>query len=126
MNRTFHIGNLTRDPELRHTSSGKAIAEFGLAVKGPKDTTIFLDFTAWEKTAELVAKYKKKGEAIAVEGRLNVDTWQDKDTNKKRSKVVIVAENIEFLNSAKASTQENTTAIEKSTAVVEEEDSVPF
>ncbi len=101
MNKTFHIGNLTRDPELCYTSSGKAIAEFGLAVKGQKDTTIFLDFTAWEKTAELVAKYKKKGEAIAVEGRLNVDSWEDKDTKKKRTKLVIVAENIEFLSGGK-------------------------
>jgi len=126
MNKTFHIGNLTRDPELRNTSTGKAIASFSLAVQDSKET-IFLDFEAWEKTAELVCKYKKKGESIAVEGRLKVDSWEDKDTKKKRSKVIIVAERIEFIGGAKGG--ENNAAPKTKEEVVpiqQEESDVPF
>lgn len=126
MNKTFHIGNLTRDPELRNTSTGKAIASFSLAVQDSKET-IFLDFEAWEKTAELVCKYKKKGEPLAVEGRLKVDSWEDKDTKKKRSKVIIVAERIEFLSGGKGG--ENNAAPktkEEAGPIQQEESDVPF
>lgn len=127
MNKTFHIGNLTRDPELRNTSTGKAIASFSLAVQDSKET-IFLDFEAWEKTAELVCKYKKKGEPLAVEGRLKVDSWQDKDTQKKRSKVIIVAERIEFLSGGKGGENNVTPKIKEESPVQEDDgsESVPF
>ena len=104
MNKTFHIGNLTRDPELRTTPTGKSIASFGLAIQDAKDT-IFLDFEAWEKTADLVVKYKKKGEPLAVEGRLKVDSWEDKSTGQKRTKLVIVAEKVEFISGGKGNAE---------------------
>lgn len=132
MNKTFHIGNLTRDPELRNTSSGKAVASFGLAIQDVKET-IFLDFEAWEKTAELVTKYKKKGEPLAVEGRLKVDSWEDKSTGQKRTKLVIVAEKVEFISGGKggenaASPKPAAKTAPKSPAHQEEEDSedIPF
>lgn len=131
MNKTFHIGNLTRDPELRITSTGKSIASFGLAIQDAKDT-IFLDFEAWEKTAELVAKYKKKGEPLAVEGRLKVDSWQDKSTGQKRTKLVIVAEKVEFISGGKGGENETPKSTPKPKTQEqepeddEESDPIPF
>lgn len=105
LNKTFQIGNLTRDPEQRMTPSGQSIAKFGLAVNRTftgqdgqkKEEVLFIDVDAFGKQAELVCKYLKKGSKVMVEGRLKLDTWE-KDGEKK-SRIGIVLENVEFLDS---------------------------
>ena len=104
------MGNLTRDPELRHTQNQTAVSDFSIAlnryVKGDEDQssreeTTFVDITAWGKTAENLAKFKKKGELIYVEGRLTVDSWVDQTTGQARSKMKVTADVITFLPSGK-------------------------
>ena len=110
VNKTFHLGNLTRDPELRHTPKGTAVAELGIAVNerrpdgngGYKEEAVFLDVTVWGVQAENCQKYLTKGRGVFIEGRLQMETWDDKATGQKRSKLKIVAENIQFLPDGKA------------------------
>ncbi|MGF1657326.1 MAG: single-stranded DNA-binding protein [Verrucomicrobiales bacterium] len=105
LNRVFLIGNLTRDPDLRYTPRGSAVCEIGLAMnrsytteQGEKrEETTFVDITFWGKQAELVSQYCTKGRPLFVEGRLQLDTWEDKQTQQKRSKLRVVAETMQFL-----------------------------
>ena len=108
MNQIVIMGRLTRDPELRHTPNGAAVASFSLAVdRGytPKDggerQTDFIDVVAWRNTAEFVAKYFVKGQMAAVTGRLQIRDWTDKDNNKRRT-AEVVAENVYFTESKKS------------------------
>ena len=104
INRTYLIGRLTRDPELKYTPSGAAVASFALAVgRKVKDSeqTSFIDCVAWQKTAEIIAQYVAKGHKLAVEGRLQQRSWDDQD-GKKRSKVEVVVENFQFLENKQA------------------------
>ena len=108
MNQIVIMGRLTRDPELRHTPNGVAVASFTLAVDrgyAPRDggerQTDFIDVVAWRNTAEFVSKYFVKGQMAAVTGRLQIRDWTDKDGNKRRS-AEIVAENIYFTESKKS------------------------
>jgi len=108
MNQIVIMGRLTRDPELRHTPSGVAVASFSLAVdRGftPKDggerQTDFIDCVAWRNTAEFVSKYFTKGQMAAVSGRLQIRDWNDKDGNKRKS-AEVVADNIYFTESKKS------------------------
>ena len=89
------MGNLGKDPELRHTQSGTPVCTFDIAVKGAKERTDWITIVAWNKTAELVCQYFTKGQLIAVEGRLQIRDWTDKDGNKRRS-AEIVAEQVHF------------------------------
>lgn len=100
INQVILMGRLTRDPETRSTSSGKTVTSFSLAVDrgGQDDQADFFDVTAWEKTGELVAQYLSKGRRVLVQGRLRQDSWDDKDTGKKRSKVEVVAFDVTFLD----------------------------
>ena len=100
INQVILMGRLTRDPETRSTTSGKTVTSFSLAVDrgGQDDTADFFDVTAWEKTGELVAQYLSKGRRVLVQGRLRQDSWDDKDTGKKRSKVEVVANDVTFLD----------------------------
>jgi len=99
------IGNLTRDPELRVTPKGTAICQFGLAINrqfkdesgAQRDETTFVDCEAWGKQGENIAKYLTKGRPAYVEGRLKLDSWDDKTTGQKRSKLKIVVEQVQFL-----------------------------
>ena len=99
------IGNLTRDPELRYTPKGTAVAELGIAVnrvwnndQGQKqEETTFIDVTLWGKTAELAQKYLVKGQSVFIEGRLQLETWDDKATGQKRSKLKVIGETMQFL-----------------------------
>lgn len=102
INQVILMGRLTRDVELRATSSGKNVAEFSLAVDGMNDKTDFFDVTAWDKTAEIMEKYTAKGSKVLVQGRLRQDNWEDKDGN-KRSKVAITAFDVTFLDSKQGS-----------------------
>ena len=101
------VGNLTRDPELRYTPKGMAIAKIGLAVNRnwtsesgeKKEEVTFVDVDIFGRTAENVAQYMKKGRPILIEGRLRLDQWDDKQTGQKRSKLGVVAESVQFLGS---------------------------
>ena len=106
-NKVILAGNLTRDPELRYTPKGTAIAKVGLAInrkwKGEtgemKEETTFVDVDAFGKTAETLGQYLKKGRPILVEGRLRYQTWEDKQSGQKKSKLGVVMENFQFLDS---------------------------
>jgi single-strand DNA-binding protein len=100
INQVILMGRLTRDPEVRTTTSGKTIASFSLAVDraGQDDATDFFEITAWEKLGELVSQYLSKGRRCLVQGRLRQDSWDDKETGKKRTKVEVVATDVTFLD----------------------------
>jgi single-strand DNA-binding protein len=106
-NKVILIGNLTRDPELRYTPKGMAIAKIGLAINRnwtseggeKKEEVTFVDVDIFGRTAENVAQYMKKGRPIMVEGRLRLDQWDDKQTGQKRSRLGVVAETVQFLGS---------------------------
>jgi len=104
-NKVILAGNLTRDPELRYTPSGTAIAKFGLAINRKwrdgngetKEEVTFVDIDAFGKQAETIGQYMKKGGGILVEGRLKLDQWEDKQTQQKRSRLGVVLESFNFL-----------------------------
>jgi single-strand DNA-binding protein len=100
INQVILMGRLTRDPEQRTTTSGKTIASFSLAVDrgGDSDAADFFDITAWEKLGELVVQYLAKGRRVLVQGRLRQDSWDDKETGKKRSRVEVTATDVTFLD----------------------------
>jgi single-strand DNA-binding protein len=106
-NKVILVGNLTRDPELRYTPKGVAIAKIGLAVNRTwrtetgetKEEVTFIDIDAFSKQAETIAQYMKKGSPMLVEGRLRLDQWDDKQTGQKRSKLGVVLEGFQFLGS---------------------------
>ncbi len=92
MNVCVFLGRLTKNPELKTTQSGKSVCSFSLAVDGYKDTTDFIDCVAWNTTAENLAKFKKKGEQIAVTGRLTTRNYEDRNGNKRKDVEVTVNE----------------------------------
>ena len=123
INRTYLIGRLTRDPELRYTPSGAAVASFTIAngrtftqSGEKKEQTSFIDCVAWQKTGEIIAEYCKKGHRIAIEGRLQQRSWDDRD-GKKCSKIEVVIDNFQFLESK----QENTGASAHKGSILEGE-----
>ncbi len=104
LNKVFLIGNLTREPDLRYTPSGAAVCEFGLAVNRrfstnnqDREETCFVDVTVWSKAAENCKRFLEKGSPVMVEGRLQYDTWEDRESGGKRSRLRVVAEQIQFL-----------------------------
>jgi single-strand DNA-binding protein len=106
-NKVILAGNLTRDPELRYTPKGLAIAKLGLAINRTwknetgetKEEVTFVDVDAFGKQAETIGQYLKKGRPILVEGRLRLDQWDDKQTGQKRSRLGVVLEGFQFLDS---------------------------
>jgi single-strand DNA-binding protein len=106
LNKVFLMGNLTRDPELRHLANGTAVTDLGLALNrtftgrdGEKrEDVVFIDVTVWDRQAETCCQYLKKGRAVHVEGFLKMDTWEDKNTGEKRSKVKVQADRVQFLD----------------------------
>lgn len=101
MNLFLASGNLTRDPELRYTNSGKPVVSFAIAINegsGEKRTTEFVECQAWDKVAETVAEYCRKGRKVLITGTYTTDEWIDKKTNQKRTKVIIKCRNVEFLD----------------------------
>jgi single-strand DNA-binding protein len=107
-NKVILMGNLTRDPELRYTPKGTAIAKVGLAVNRvwtneageKKEEVTFVDVDIFGRTAENVGQYMRKGRPMLVEGRLKLDQWDDKQTGQKKSKLGVVAETVQFLGGA--------------------------
>ncbi len=100
INQVILMGRLTRDPEQRTTTTGKTIASFSIAVDrtGKDDSADFFNVTAWEQLGDLVVKYLAKGRRVLVQGRLRQDSWDDKETGKKRTKVEVVATDVTFLD----------------------------
>lgn len=113
LNKVMLIGNLTRDPELRVTPKGTSVAQFALAVNrkfrdeagADREEVTYVDLEAWGKTGETIAKYCTKGRPLYVEGRLRLDTWDDKTTKEKRSRMKVVVDNFQFLGSGRAESQ---------------------
>lgn len=107
LNKVMLMGNLTKDPEMRHTPKGLAVTDLSMAVnrtwkdeQGQKQEEVtFLEVTFYGRTAELAQQYLVKGRPVYIEARLRLDTWDDKETGKKRSKLKLVGENMQFLNS---------------------------
>jgi single-strand DNA-binding protein len=105
-NKVILLGNLTRDPQVKYTPSGTALAELGLAVNrywfdkqtnSRREETTFVDVTLWGREAEVAGEYLAKGRPVLVEGRLQLDTWDDKTTGQKRSKLRVVGERMQML-----------------------------
>lgn len=104
-NKVILVGNLTRDPQVRAIASGQSVCELGLAVNrtwfdqktnSRKDETTFVDITLWGRQAEIAGEYLSKGRSVLIEGRLQLDQWEDKD-GQKRSKLRVVGENMTML-----------------------------
>ena len=107
LNKVMVIGNLTRDPEIKYTPKGSAIADVALAINrsyttdsGEKrDETTYVDIVLYGRLAEIAGEYLKKGRPVYIEGRLKLDTWDDKQTGQKRSKMRVVGEALQLLGS---------------------------
>ncbi|MCL4180571.1 MAG: single-stranded DNA-binding protein [Verrucomicrobia bacterium] len=112
-NKVILMGNLTRDPELRYTPKGTAIAKIGLAVNRvwrtetgeQKEEVTFVDVDAFGRQAETIGQYLKKGRPVLIEGRLKLDTWDDKQSGQKKSKLGVVLETFQFVGSAQGQGQ---------------------
>jgi single-strand DNA-binding protein len=104
-NKVILLGNLTRDPELRYTPKGMAVARLGMAVNRTyktdggetKEEVTFIDIDAWGKQAELISQYLRKGSPLFMEGRLKLDQWDDKQSGQKVTKLRVVMENFQFV-----------------------------
>jgi single-strand DNA-binding protein len=142
LNKVLLLGNVTRDPEVRYTPKGSAVCDLGIAVNrgyttdsGEKrEEVTFVDVTLWGRTAEVASEYLKKGRPVFIEGRLQMDTWDDKQTGQKRTRLRVVAENMQLLGArpsggAAEATGERrqTTEPPKSSGPTEpDEDEIPF
>ena len=108
-NRVILMGNLTRDPELKHTAGGTSLAKFGIATNETytsqgekKQRTTFVDVVAWGRTGEVINQYLKKGSPIFLEGRLEFSSWKDNATGQNRSKLEVVVDKFQFLGGTKS------------------------
>jgi single-strand DNA-binding protein len=109
LNKVLLLGNLTRDPELRYTPKGTAVADIAVAINRVwnneqnqrQEETTFVDITLWGRQAEIAQQYLSKGRGVFIEGRLQMDTWEDKASGQKRSKLKVVAENLQFMPDGK-------------------------
>jgi len=107
LNKVMLIGNLTRDPDVRYTPKGTAVADIGMAINRyyssdsgeRREETTFVDVTLWGRQAEVAGQYLKKGRPVYIEGRLQLDSWDDKSTGQKRSKLKVVGEQMQLLGS---------------------------
>jgi single-strand DNA-binding protein len=107
-NKVILVGNLTRDPQVRYTTGGTAVTDIGLAINSQwfdkqsnqkKEETTFVDVTLWGRQAEVAGEYLSKGRPVLIEGRLQLDSWDDKETGQKRSRLKVVCENMQMLGS---------------------------
>lgn len=107
LNKVLLIGNLTRDPEVRYTPKGQAVCDISIAVNrkwrddqgNTNEEVTYVEIVVWGKTAENCGQYLRKGSSVCVEGRLQMESWEDKQTGQKRSKLKVVAEAVQFLSS---------------------------
>ena len=99
------LGNLTRDPEIRYTPKGTAVTDLGMAINRIRtgdngeriEEVTYVDVTLWGRSAELAGQYLSKGRSVFIEGRLQLDQWDDKATGQKRSRLRVVGENMQFI-----------------------------
>ena len=113
-NKVILLGNLTRDPEVRYTPKGSAVCDLGLAVNrqytldnGEKrEEVTFVDVVLWARLAEIAGEYLKKGRPVFIEGRLQLDSWDDKQSGQKRTKLRVVGETMQLLGSRPAGAAE--------------------
>lgn len=106
VNKVFLMGNVTRDPQVKYTPGGTAVCELGLAVNETwfdkqtnqkREKVVFVDVTLWGRTAEVAGEYVKKGRPVHIEGKLDLDLWDDKETGKKRQKLKVTGERLQML-----------------------------
>lgn len=134
INQVILLGRLTRDPEQRTTPSGKTVATFSLAVDraGQEDQADFFDVTAWEKLGDLVTQYLSKGRRVLVQGRLRQDSWEDKETGKRRSRVEVTATDVTFLDgpgdaqTSNSASNNNSSSNKSKDVVIEDIDDKPI
>jgi len=105
-NKVILMGNLTRDPQVRYTPNQTAVADLGMAINNvwydkvsreKREEVTFVDVTAWGRNAEIAGEYLSKGQPVLIEGRLQLDQWDDKNTGQKRSKLKVVCENLRLI-----------------------------
>jgi single-strand DNA-binding protein len=139
VNKVFLMGNLTRDIELKYTSNGQPVAGVGIAVNRrfrtregeERDETTFVDCEAWGRTAEVMNQYLSKGRPVFIEGRLRLDSWQDKE-GQNRSKLRVVVENFQFVDSRGPASGEGRRPAQEAPAAVAtghepiDEEEIPF
>lgn len=127
MNTINLTGNVCNDIELKNTPSGKAVVSLNLAVKRPysKDTTDFIPLVCWDKSAEYLSKYARKGSKIAVSGKLTTRKYQDKDGN-NRTAFEVVCDSVELLDSKSEGTANNTMPKDANLETVDTDDPLPF
>ncbi len=107
LNKVMLIGNVTRDPEVKYTPKGSAVADLGLAINraytnqaGEKvEEVTYVDVELWGRLAEIAGEYAKKGRPVFIEGRLRIDSWEDKQSGQKRSRLKVVGEGLQLLGS---------------------------
>ncbi len=123
LNRVFLMGNLTRDPEVRYTPKGTAVADISMAINmtyrtqdgSDREEVVYVDVVTWGRQAETCGQYLSKGSPVFVEGRLQLDQWEDKD-GQKRSRLRVRAERVQFLGRGKASEGKGPATESQSTA----------
>ena len=106
LNKVYLMGNLTADPALRYTPGGAAVCELRMAINRtfmsssgqPREEVTFVDVTVWNKTAENCQRFLAKGSPVFVEGRLQLDQWEDRETGKRSSRLRVVADSVQFLS----------------------------
>jgi single-strand DNA-binding protein len=141
-NKVILLGNLTRDPEVRYTPKGSAVCDLGLAVNrsytldsGEKrEEVTFVDVVLWARLAEIAGEYLKKGRPVFIEGRLQLDTWDDKQSGQKRSKLRVIGETMQLLGGRPPGTggggeggeSRKTTPPPKPGAAAPDDDEIPF
>jgi len=132
LNKVFFIGNLTRDPELRYTPGGAAVCEFGIAVNRrftsnneERRETCFIDIVVWGRQAESCNRYLQKGSQVFIEGRLQMDQWQDRETGRNRTRLRVVGERVQFLSTPHRSDDYHADADENDAAATEKTDPSP-
>ena len=141
LNKVLLLGNVTRDPEVRYTPKGSAVCDLGIAVNrayttdsGEKrEEVTFVDVTLWGRTAEVASEYLKKGRPVFIEGSLKMYTWDDKQKGQKRTRLRVVAENMQLLGGRPPGGTEATGEIrqtcappKKSAGPEPDEDEIPF
>ncbi len=139
LNKVMLMGNLTRDPELKYTPKGAAVVDLSLAVnrrfkvgEETRDEVTYVDVTFFGKAGEVISQYCQKGKPLFVEGRLQLDTWDDKATGQKRSKLRVIGEGFQFLGEGKREGGEakppapSAPAASYPPAPMDEDEAIPF
>ncbi len=138
LNKVMIIGRLTRDVELKYTPKGTAVTELSVATsrktkqegEEPREITTFVDVTVWGRQAEVVSQYRSKGSEIFIEGRLEIESWEDKTTGAKRTKLKVVCENLQLIGGknqgAPQRTQSQATPAYTSQPKTQQQDGIPF